>query len=132
MKPIIKWVGGKTQMLNELKQIITPELLEGHTYYEVFAGGAALAFDLQHPQTVINDLNSELINMYTVIRDEPEYLLADLRIHQRRHSDEYYYMIRNLDRDDSVYPHLLPVSRAARTIYLNKACIKAINDYFPA
>jgi DNA adenine methylase len=126
MKPIIKWVGGKTQMLNELKQIITPELLDGHTYYEVFAGGAALAFDLQHPQTVINDLNSELINMYTVIRDEPEYLLADLRIHQRRHSDEYYYMIRNLDRADSVYSQLSSVAKAARTIYLNKTCFNGL------
>lgn len=86
----------------------------------------AVTLALEHPKTVVNDLNSELINMYKVIRDEPEYLLADLRIHQRRHSDEYYYMIRNLDRDDSVYPHLLPVSRAARTIYLNKTCFNGL------
>ena len=53
MKPIIKWLGGKRGILKELKEIITPELLEGNTYYEVFAGGAALALDLEHKDTVL-------------------------------------------------------------------------------
>jgi DNA adenine methylase len=125
MKPIIKWVGGKTQMLNELKQIITPELLEGHTYYEVFAGGAALAFDLQHPQTVINDLNSELINMYTVIRDTPEELIMELKCFQNSHNTEFYYHVRNLDRTD-ILSRMSDVVKAARTIYLNKTCFNGL------
>ena len=125
MKPIIKWVGGKTQMLNELKQIITPELLEGNTYYEVFAGGAALALDLAHSNTVLNDLNSELIHMYKVIRDTPEELIAELKCFQNSHNTEFYYHIRNLDRTD-ILSRMTDVVKAARTIYLNKTCFNGL------
>ena len=125
MKPVIKWLGGKTQLLTELKEIITPELLEEHTYYEPFAGGAALALDLEHPNTVINDLNSELINMYTVIRDNPEALIEVLKINQKNHSPEYYYYIRDLDRRPE-FETISAVGKAARTIYLNKTCFNGL------
>lgn len=125
MKPIIKWVGGKSQLLNELKQIITPELLEGNTYYEVFAGGAALALDLEHRDTVLNDLNSELINMYTVIRDKPEELIAELKCFQNSHNTEFYYHVRNLDRTD-ILSRMTDIVKAARTIYLNKTCFNGL------
>ena len=126
MKPVIKWVGGKGSVLPLFEDLIKPYLNETNTFYEPFAGGLAVTLALQHSKTVVNDLNSELINMYTVIRDEPEYLLADLRIHQRRHSDEYYYTIRNLDRYDSVFNQLTSVAKAARTIYLNKTCFNGL------
>ena len=125
MKPIIKWVGGKTQMLKELKEIITPELLEGNTYYEVFAGGAALALDLEHKDTVLNDLNSELINMYTVIRDNPEELIVELKCFQNSHNTEFYYHVRNLDRTD-ILSRMTAIVKAARTIYLNKTCFNGL------
>ena len=112
-------------MLNELKQIITPELLEGHTYYEVFAGGAALAFDLQHSNTIINDLNSELINMYTIIRDKPEELITELKCFQNSHCKEFYYHVRNLDRTD-ILSRMTDIVKAARTIYLNKTCFNGL------
>jgi DNA adenine methylase len=125
MKPIIKWVGGKSQLLKELKEIITPELLENNTYYEVFAGGAALALDLVHSNTVLNDLNSELINMYKVIRDNPEELIAELKCFQNSHNTEFYYHVRNLDRTD-ILSRMSDVIKAARTIYLNKTCFNGL------
>lgn len=125
MKPVIKWIGGKTQLLKDLKEIITPELLEGHTYYEVFAGGGALAFDLQHNKTVMNDLNSELINMYSVIRDEPEELIEELKHFQNNHNAQWYYHVRSLDRYD-FFDSISDVVRAARTIYLNKTCFNGL------
>lgn len=125
MKPVIKWIGGKTQLLKELKEIITPELLEGHTYYEVFTGGGALAFDLQHSKTVMNDLNSELINMYSVIRDEPEELIEELKRFQNSHNAQWYYHVRSLDRYD-FFNSISAVVRAARTIYLNKTCFNGL------
>lgn len=125
MKPVIKWIGGKTQLLKELKEIITPELLEGHTYYEVFTGGGALAFDLQHNKTVMNDLNSELINMYSVIRDEPEELIEELKRFQNSHNAYWYYHVRSLDRYD-FFNSISAVVRAARTIYLNKTCFNGL------
>ena len=125
MKPVSKWVGGKTQLLNEIKKIITPELLEGHMYYEPFCGGAAVAFDLEHPLTVINDLNSELINMYRVIKDKPEELIAELKCFQNSHNTEFYYHVRNLDRTDTL-SRMTDIVKAARTIYLNKTCFNGL------
>ena len=125
MKPVLKWVGGKQGLLKELKQIITPELLDGHTYYEVFTGGGALAFDLQHEQTVLNDLNSELINMYTIIRDKPEELISELKCFQNSHNTEFYYHVRNLDRTDTL-SRMTDIVKAARTIYLNKTCFNGL------
>ena len=125
MKPIIKWVGGKTQLLDEIKKIITPELLEDHLYYEPFCGGAAVAFDLEHSLTVINDLNSELIHMYRVIRDKPEELISELKCFQNSHNTEFYYRVRNLDRTDTL-SRMTDIVKAARTIYLNKTCFNGL------
>ena len=125
MKPVIKWVGGKTQLLKELKEIIIPALKEDSYYYEPFCGGAALALDLEHKNTILNDLNSELINMYRVIRDNPEELITELKRFQNSHNAEFYYHIRNLDRTDAL-SKMSDVVKAARTIYLNKACFNGL------
>ena len=125
MKPVIKWVGGKTQLLKELKEIIIPALKEDSYYYEPFCGGAALALDLEHKNTILNDLNSELINMYKVIRDNSEELIAELKRFQNSHNAEFYYHIRNLDRTDAL-SKMSDVAKAARTIYLNKTCFNGL------
>lgn len=44
MKPILKWVGSKLQLLAELKKYITPELLAGNRYIEPFIGGGDFAY----------------------------------------------------------------------------------------
>ena len=125
MKPVIKWVGGKTQLLKELKEIIIPVLKEDSYYYEPFCGGAALALDLEHKNTILNDLNSELINMYKVIRDNSEELITELKRFQNSHNAEFYYHIRNLDRTDAL-SKMSDVVKAARTIYLNKTCFNGL------
>lgn len=125
MKPVIKWVGGKTQLLKELKEIISPALKEDSYYYEPFCGGAALALDLEHKNTILNDLNSELINMYRVIKHKPEELITELKRFQNSHNAEFYYYIRNLDRTDAL-SKMSDVVKAARTIYLNKTCFNGL------
>ena len=125
MKPVIKWVGGKTQLLKELKEIIIPALKEDSYYYEPFCGGAALALDLEHKNTILNDLNSELINMYRVIKHKPEELITELKCFQNSHNPEFYYHIRNLDRTDAL-SKMSDVVKAARTIYLNKTCFNGL------
>jgi len=123
-KPILKWVGGKTQLLGELLPLIEP-YLEGHRYYEPFAGGAAVAFALGREGAVLGDLNSELIQLYEVVRDDPDGLLADLEEHRLRHSPRWYYMIRDLDRNGNL-AQLSKRCKAARTIYLNKTCFNGL------
>ena len=125
MKPRIKWGGGKTQLLKELKEIIVPSLKEDSYYYEPFCGGAALALDLEHKNTILNDLNSEIINMYKVIKNSPEELITELKSFQNNHNKEFYRRIRNLDRTDAL-SQMTDVAKAARTIYLNKTCFNGL------
>lgn len=125
MEPVLKWAGGKRQLLSKLLSYITPELLSGHRFFEPFIGGGSVSFALEHPATTINDYNAELINVYRVIKDAPDLLIEALTVHQKKHSKEYYYVVRQMDRS-SEYSLLPPVVRAARIIYLNKTCFNGL------
>jgi DNA adenine methylase len=119
-QPFLKWAGGKRQLLPEITKYIPREI---NTYYEPFIGAGAVLLHLQPPKAIINDINSELINAYTVIRDQIEELLADLSKHVN--DKEYFYNIRELDRKEQ-YQLLTPVERASRMIYLNKTCFNGL------
>lgn len=120
LKPILKWVGGKRQLLPKL----TPLIPEFDYYCEPFVGGGALLFHLQPPRATINDYNPELINVYEVIRDNVDELIEDLKKHEN--TPEYFYSIRSKDRDQDVYSTLTPTERASRIIYLNKTCFNGL------
>ena len=130
MKPILKWPGGKRGLLPELKKYITPELLEGHRYIEPFIGGGALAFDLEHPNTTIADLNPELTNLYSVVKKYPELLIKELKKHQQmccciNTTEDWYYEVRAWDREPGFWDR--PEEEiAARTVYLNKTCFNGL------
>ncbi len=125
MKPIIKWSGGKTWAIEYVKNLITPEMLSAGTYFEPFCGGASLALALQPSKLVLGDLNSELINMYSIIKDEPDELIGSLMWMQLSHSPEYFYEVRAWDKFPD-FKTLNPVSRASRFIYLNKTCFNGL------
>ncbi len=114
-KPVIKWVGGKHQLLNELKKYMPKNF---NTYFEPFIGGGALFFDLKIKKSFINDYNFELINLYKIIKTKPIELIKDLKIH--KNNSEYFYKLRKLDRIPSFYKRLSKVKKASRFIYLNK------------
>ena len=125
IKPFVKWAGGKRQILDKLKSLM-PE--EYNTYYEPFVGGGALLFDLAPKNAVINDSNSELMNVFSVLCSEKLYnkMCKYLNKFERKHSEEFYYEIRNIDRNKKKFNKLNPSKRAARTIYLNKACFNGL------
>ena len=122
VSPILKWVGGKRQLLDQ----IVPLIPEHTTYYEPFVGGGAVLFHTQPKKAVINDSNEELINIYTVIKEQPEELIRLLEHHKENNSQEYFYEIRSLDRSRETYAGISPVERAARIIYLNKTCYNGL------
>ena len=124
-KPFVKWAGGKRQIIDKLKQFI-PE--EYNTYYEPFVGGGALLFELAPKKAVINDFNDELMNVYECLKDSGKFekMCKELNHHEAEHSEEYYYEIRNIDRDRKKFSKLADYKRAARTIYLNKACFNGL------
>lgn len=91
IKPIMKWAGGKTQMLKD----ILPQIPE-HTgkYIEPFFGGGALFFALTPENAVIADSNPELINMYVQVSNDVDGVISVLRTYQN--TEEMFYKIRAL------------------------------------
>ena len=121
-RPFLKWAGGKRQLLPAIAEYIPAKYTE---YYEPFIGAGAVLFSLQPKKCTINDTNSELINCYQVIKQQPEELLTLCQQHQENNSKEYYYQLREQDRQDN-FKDRSPVERAARIIYLNKTCFNGL------
>ena len=124
-KPFVKWAGGKRQIIDKLKEYI-PE--EYGTYYEPFVGGGALLFELSPKDAVINDSNKELMNVFNCIKDEEKFtkMCSELNRYETSHCEDFYYEVRNMDRDKKKFSRLIDYKRAARTIYLNKACFNGL------
>ncbi|GAB6698000.1 DNA adenine methylase [Streptococcus uberis] len=122
VSPVVKWVGGKRQLLPEIKKYIPSKI---STYVEPFLGGGAVLFELQPKKAIVNDFNSELINVYQVIKDNPEELILSLESHKQLNNEDYYYKIRGLDRTDG-FDDLSNVEKASRILYLNKTCYNGL------
>lgn len=124
-KPFVKWAGGKRQIIDELKKYIPDEF---NTYYEPFIGGGALLFELAPKKAVINDSNAELMNVYQVLCDDSKFkkMCRVLNNYETNHSEEFFYEIRNKDKNKNTFNRLSDYTRAARTIYLNKACFNGL------
>jgi DNA adenine methylase len=122
LQPFLKWAGGKRQLLEVLKQFVPVNYTD---YYEPFIGAGALLFFLQPKRAVINDINGELVNTYRILRDYPEELFNLCEDHRKNNSKNYYYSIRNIDREID-FNYKSPLERAARIIYLNKTCFNGL------
>lgn len=118
--PIVKWVGGKRQLMFELLKNM-PE--DYNRYFEPFIGGGALFFELQPDNAYISDMNEELINLYQVVRDNVDELITDLQKHDI--SKEYFMEIRNIDRTEE-YESWSDIQKASRFIYLNRTCFNGM------
>ena len=130
-KPFVKWAGGKNGLINSLTPFIPKKF---NSYFEPFVGGGALFFYLKNHKILnskkiyLNDKNLELINAYRQIKINPIEILKKLEILKKNHNKEYFYKIRNLDRNSNFYS-LGEVFRAARFIYLNKTCFNGLCRY---
>ena len=119
--PVLKWVGGKRQLLNTLRPLLPPKIT---TYCEPFVGGGAMLFDLQPKKAYVNDINSDLILVYTVIRDKVDDLINQLE--KFENTSDMFYTVRDWDRNREKYDNMTDVERAARIIYLNKTCFNGL------
>ena len=84
-RPFVKWVGGKTQLLNDIKNSLPRDLSQRPemTYVEPFVGGGAVLFWIlqKYPnitRAIINDINAELICTYRVVQCDVENLIVEL------------------------------------------------------
>lgn len=115
-KPILKWAGGKTQMLSDL----LPKVPSSYgRYIEPFFGGGALFFALQPENAIIADSNPELINMYRQVADFPDEVIQHLK--QYENTKEMFYNVRS-----QTWEALPKAEAAARTIFLNRTCFNGL------
>ncbi len=122
-RPFLKWLGGKRQLLPELLKAVQMAGKFNH-YHEPFLGGGALYFALARTGQLrggsyITDVNPSLIDTYLGLRDELDGVIAELRVHKRRHCKKYFYQIRASN------PRKI-TKRAARVIYLNRTCFNGL------
>lgn len=114
--PIMKWAGGKTQMLDDIKQRMPKKF---NKYIEPFFGGGALFFNLILGETIIADSNPELINMYVQVMNSCEDVIDILKGY--KNDEETFYEVRSVD-----WTACSEVEAAARTLYLNHTCFNGL------
>lgn len=119
--PVLKWVGGKRQLIETYTPLLPKKI---SSYCEPFIGGGALLFHLQPKKAYINDINHDLIRVYTVIKNNVEELIEELK--KYKNEAEFFYSVRDLDRDKYLYKSLSETEKAARIIYLNKTCYNGL------
>lgn len=123
--PVIKWVGGKRQLIPAIKARL-PEKFE--TYYEPFFGGGALFFELQPPKAVINDFNAQLINLYRQLQQDYQSVISIIDHFQITYNSldndsekvNFYRSLRQLF-NDFLKSDTRSATSAALFVFLNKA-----------
>ncbi len=136
-KPFVKWVGGKTQLIDQLEALLPADFnqWENVTYIEPFIGGGAMLFHiLQHypniTSAIINDINADLTTCYRVVRDTPDVLVAALQQLQTE-----YYALPNEEAKKEYYLHrreefntkqLDPIRNTTLFFFLNRTCFNGL------
>ena len=122
--PVLKWAGGKRRLLAQYEPHF-PGTFD--RYFEPFFGGGAVFFWLfsrgllNNTPVFLNDVNPELVNFYTVLRDDCESLISKLQEHAKKHGKDYYYETRAKKQRQ-----MKPANRAARLMYLNRTCFNGL------
>ena len=111
--PFLKWAGGKRWLLAKHPELFSISPKE--KYIEPFLGSGAVFFYISPQNSILSDLNKNLIETYKAIKNDWASVLKELNVHQENHSKEYYYIIR-----DEISKK--PAKRAAQLIYLNRTC----------
>ena len=133
VKPFIKWLGGKTQLLPNLETKLPPHIKQSKQiplYIEPFIGGGAFFFSLQThykiEKSIISDLNTDLINCYKDVKDNSQELIDNLSILQNAYlqsnDKKKYYLEKRNEFNNSNQS----VNKSSLLIFLNKTCFNGL------
>ncbi len=153
MKPFLKWVGGKTQIIDEVIKHFPKEI---ENYHEPFLGGGSVLLalldsvkrgDIYVSGTVYaSDINSNLIGLYRTIQSNPDALIQEVRIlvdefsrcsgneinrnpitieDAMTSSESYYYWVRSRFNSLSLEEKTMPKG-SAMMVFLNKTCFRGM------
>ena len=153
-KPVLKWVGGKTQILDEILSFFPTEI---KNYHEPFLGGGSVLFGLLScvksgkikvsGSIFASDLNANLVSLYINIQSSPHELIAEVKqlveefntiketvsvnrkpktIQEASTSQEsYYFWIRSRFNALSTVDRTT-VSASAMLLFMNKTCFRGL------
>ena len=139
-RPFLKWAGGKTQLLDEIKERLPDDLNADCKYFEPFVGGGAVFFCLndlfKFKYAYLSDINEDLILTYNIIKEKPKLLIRKLKKFQKCYgSDEkdnkkLFYDTRDLFNEvNNINPYEISdknITRASQMIFLNKTCFNGL------
>lgn len=135
-KPFIKWVGGKTQLIDSIEKTLPKDFgsQRNLTYIEPFVGGGAILFWIlqKYPnikKAVINDINPDLTIAYKTIKENPQELIMKLRFIQEEYlplteENRKEYFLEKRDRFNT--KSLDPVENSVLFIFLNRTCFNGL------
>ena len=116
LKPLLKWAGGKSSLVSQIIPFFPPQY---NRYIEPFMGSGSVFLTLQPSVAILNDLNSQLISFYEVVRDQPLQLIETINNFALNYSEKYYYLLRANSFSN-------PIEQAARFLFLNKTCFNGL------
>lgn len=136
-KPFVKWVGGKSQLINQLEAMLPTDFdrWDNVSYIEPFVGGGAMLFHLLQTHNniksaVINDINTDLTNCYTIVKEQPEALVESLQQIQTE-----YYSLKTEDarkdfflqmRNEFNIKSLDAIHTTTLFFFLNRTCFNGL------
>jgi DNA adenine methylase len=122
MKPLLKWPGGKRRVALDLAARIVPEIGSGGRYLEIFAGGAAVFFEMERERAVLVDVCKPLMSFYEAVQREPLAVYEEVETLKDHPFGEWSYkQIRSEWNGDD-----FGVRFAARMLYLNRTCFNGL------
>ena len=136
-KPFIKWVGGKSQLIEQLDALLPADFnnWKNITYIEPFVGGGAMLFymlqrypNIQH--AIINDINPDLATCYRTVRDNPNQLIESLRdiesayfaLQSEEERKEFFMAVRDRYNEKN----LDPIENTTKFFFLNRTCFNGL------
>lgn len=137
LKPFVKWVGGKSQLVEQIEKLLPTGGENRLTKYaEPMVGGGALFFSVlskyNFEELYISDINNELINAYQTVKNDVDNLIAKLNEMQMLFlpMDEngrkyFYYTVRERFNSTALIEETA-TEKAAQFIFLNKTCFNGL------
>ena len=136
-KPFIKWVGGKSQLIDQLDMQLPADFgnWANVTYIEPFVGGGAMLFymlqrypNIEH--AVINDINPDLVTCYRTVRDNPKQLIeslaniemAYLALKTEERRKDFFMAVRERYNEKN----LDPIENTTKFFFLNRTCFNGL------
>lgn len=136
-KPFIKWVGGKTQLIEQLDAQLPADFdnWDDVTYIEPFVGGGAMLFYMlqRYPNirhAIINDINSDLTTCYRTVRDIPDELVLSIMniqnafnsLQTEEERKDFFLAVRDRYNEKN----LDPLENTTCFFFLNRTCFNGL------